>query len=751
MSTNNKTKLRIFALAIIALGVLSLPVAGQQVSLKMEKQFSGNRRVVVAWEPHSLVPGFGLDQLRITASYALERSQDLILWEPTGQTYEGGLHLPDELLRFEADSDVRSSYYRVVQTGIDLEGAVFSDQSLVGANLAGANLQGANFSFADLSGADLRGANLSGTNLTGADLRSARLDSAILTGTILDGANLIGVSLEDVQIDGVDLSGALELPSIDFGGELVDFISPLAGGQGVPQRLGFSVGGANDINNFRRNIDEEFLPLVTDVTYEGLFYDYFFETGQSEPCEDLFCPSYSFAVSADPLTRVVEPYLSVGLNSGIAEVDFSRKKLNLVIVLDVSGSMSSSFSEYYYDQFGNQQQLDQEDRQMTKMEVANQAVVALLSHLEPDDNLSIVLFSSNAQIAHPMSRVSDTDMEALEQKVLAFNAGGGTNMSSGMQLGSLLLKESLEVDHSEFENRIIFLTDAQPNLGELSEEGLLGITQRNAENQTYATLIGIGLDFNTELVESILKTRGANYYSVHSPDQFVERMDEGFEFMVTPLVFNLKVTLSGSHYSIQEVYGSPEASQATGEVMKVATLFPSRTVEGETRGGLVLLKLKRNLEASTEPMRLTVQYEDRSGEIHRTEAEVNLPDVEAEFFANTGIRKGILLSRYAQLIQTWIADERASYGEDEPVVQPSPEPRDGNDPWWWFPPDPGEFQLGEWERQSIPLFISRPYRKLFGNFLIHFESEMQELGDDTLSQEVEVLQRLSALMVAEDQ
>ena len=186
MNTNNKTKLRIFALAIIALGVLSLPVAGEQVSLKMEKQFSGNRRVAVAWEPHSLVPGFGLDQLRITASYALERSQDLILWEPTGQTYEGGLDLPDKLLRFEADSDVKSSYYRVVQTGIDLEGAVFSDQSLVGANLAGANLQGANFSFADLSGADLRGANLSGTNLTGADLRSARLASAILTGTILD-------------------------------------------------------------------------------------------------------------------------------------------------------------------------------------------------------------------------------------------------------------------------------------------------------------------------------------------------------------------------------------------------------------------------------------------------------------------------------------------------------------------------------------------------------------------------------------
>jgi hypothetical protein len=37
--------------------------------------------------------------------------------------------------------------------------------------------------------------------------------------------------------------------------------------------------------------------------------------------------------------------------------DFKRKKLNLVILLDVSGSMSSPFNEYYYDANGVQQRL----------------------------------------------------------------------------------------------------------------------------------------------------------------------------------------------------------------------------------------------------------------------------------------------------------------------------------------------------------------------------------------------------------
>jgi hypothetical protein len=37
--------------------------------------------------------------------------------------------------------------------------------------------------------------------------------------------------------------------------------------------IGFSTGGAKDINNFRENIMQGYLPLPSDVTHEGLFYD----------------------------------------------------------------------------------------------------------------------------------------------------------------------------------------------------------------------------------------------------------------------------------------------------------------------------------------------------------------------------------------------------------------------------------------------------------------------------------------------
>ena len=79
--------------------------------------------------------------------------------------------------------------------------------------------------------------------------------------------------------------------------------------------------------------------MPTDVTYEGLFYDYYFDTGAIEPTNKLYSPSYSSAVTRDPLSHQTEYYLSVGLNSGLKESDFQRKKLNLTIVLDDSGSM----------------------------------------------------------------------------------------------------------------------------------------------------------------------------------------------------------------------------------------------------------------------------------------------------------------------------------------------------------------------------------------------------------------------------
>lgn len=519
-------------------------------------------------------------------------------------------------------------------------------------------------------------------------------------------------------------------PAMARGSGIAYSVAPAPAMAAAPS-IGFSTGGAKDINSFRENIKQNYLPLPTDITYEGLFYDYFFDTGQAKECNKLFCPSYSYAISRDPFSKDPQYYLSVGLNSGIT--DFKRKKLNLIVVLDYSGSMGSPFNSYYYDRFGNQVQLkDEGDSGKTKMEIADNAVVSLLSHLKPDDRFGMVVFSDDAFAVDPLTSVGDKDLGMLKDQILRIREDGSTNMEGGMKKANKLIAQYLDADPTEYENRIIFLTDAMPNIGQTGEDDLSQILQENAVHRIYTTFIGIGVDFNTELIEQITKIRGANYYSVHSAKEFKQRMDDEFDFMVTPLVFDLLLSLNAPGYQIEKVYSSPEADEATGQLMKVNTLFPSKVEEGAVKGGVVLVKLKKLSQESS--MRLKVSYTDRNSMPDSDEAVIDLENMQPDYYQNNGIRKAILLSRYADLLKDWTMDERKALEKGAAVV-----PVVTMEHGIIVP-----VILGEWERQSLPLQVSEPYRKLLSVFSSYFHDEKEAIGDNTLQQEQDILDKLKA-------
>lgn len=630
--------------------------------------------------------------------------------------------------------------------------------------------------------------------------------------------------------------------------EVTRSVQKAVGGPGMAMMeadsIGLTVGGAQDVGNFRSNIENGYLPQATDITPEGLFSEYYFDTVE-EPCDGLFCPSYSKAVTPDPLSNRYEVWLSVGLNSGLQVEDFERPDLDLVVVLDVSGSMSSSLDEYHYDGSGRA-----EFGSMTKMEAANRAVAGLTDNLGPDDRLGIVLFDDQTHVARPLLPMEGVDRKTLKENIMGIHPAGGTNMEGGMRAGTAQFfggvpgwgqacgssgewcADSLDqirchcpeghgcvaaegwcLDSPENltcvctdpqgcpdaihwcirpgpwpadgrADRIIFLTDAMPNIGDTSEYGLLGMVKGNAADDIHTTFVGIGVDFNTELVDAITKVRGANYHSVHSPDEFNQRMVEEFDFMVTPLVYDLELTLESESWKIAGVYGSPDADEATGTLMSVNTLFPSNKTDGETRGGLVLMRLdgscpglgaekqlREVLEVASacefedscvadgmvggcmEPINLTVSYVT-GGESHVGVTSVEIfRDVDeamsvamAQFdkhreggpgdgiYDNDGIRKGVLLSRYAELMQGWIVFQRAQAGG---IYLHDPEDR------LW--PQPEWPQLGHWERASLGLAVSPPYGSMIERFGAHFAAEAAALGDPELEREAAILDGLAAL------
>jgi Ca-activated chloride channel family protein len=333
-----------------------------------------------------------------------------------------------------------------------------------------------------------------------------------------------------------------------------------------------------------------------------------------------------------------------------------------------------------------------------------------------------------------MYPVAETNMQRVKDRVFDIIAGGSTNQDAGMQLGTEQFSGFNEINNYEYENRMIVLTDAQPNTGDISTSGFLNTTRSNADRRIYTTFIGIGVDFNTQLIEGITKIKGANYYSVHSPREFRERVEDEFDYMVTPLVFDLRLNFDSDGWRIEKVFGSPEADAATGSLMRINTLFASKSEGGETKGGLVLLKLRKTSSGASERVYLRTTYEDRNGRMDGDESVIYLESEQPEYFDNTGIRKGVLLSRYAALLKNWMLDEREHIHHSQPW-----NPRVREDTGIIIPSE----NAGQWERTSLPLIVSPSYATVFRSFSRYFEDEMWAIGDETMEQEMDILDKLA--------
>ncbi len=505
------------------------------------------------------------------------------------------------------------------------------------------------------------------------------------------------------------------------------------------KKMGLSVGGAKDTNNFKENIENGYLPKLESITYEGQFYNHYFDTGlKGDKCKELFCPSYSTAKRKNIFSNREEYFLSVGLNSGIDEKDFKRKKLNLVVVLDISGSMNSSFNSYYYDKVGNKVE-SKETSTKQKMQIANESIVAMLGHLKDDDRVGVVLFDHNAYLAKPLNLVSTSDKKAIRDHILELKSRGGTNWSAGYKKALKLFDEVKE--NYSYENRIIFLTDAMPNRGELSKNKLFGMAKEASSRGIHTTFIGIGVDFNNDLVEYVSKTKGANYFSVHSSKSFSKLLDKEFDYMVTPLVYDLELKLNSGSYSIAGVYGSPDAQLSTGRVMKVNTLFPSHNDGEATKGGVVLLKLKRESNSSKDSdISLEVSYRDIDGKEYQNKQRVEFSKKD-EYYDNSGILKSILVSDYVTIMKNWLIDTRAGCNDKVKWVMESPiaimkRSMDYPQKHPLYP------IVSTWERKSCKLQVSSGYKKLFEKFKKFYVKEMSILKDDSLKRELTTIDTL---------
>jgi hypothetical protein len=191
----------------------------------------------------------------------------------------------------------------------------------------------------------------------------------------------------------------------------------------------------------------------------------------SPPVEDpsvLFTPNLQACKSKDPLNGAVENYVSMTFSSacdgGFPEA-FPRPFLDVVISLDISGSMGSRFGNDVSSRSG-------EDN--SKLGQAKRCLFSIFQALEAQDRISIVLFNHDQDVWLEPTLKGNLDPEEFKQALAEIRPTGGTHLADGFEAGlnlfeqyPLLAKDKdgdLEVTLPEqgyYLHRILFMTDMQ--------------------------------------------------------------------------------------------------------------------------------------------------------------------------------------------------------------------------------------------------------------------------------------------------
>lgn len=382
--------------------------------------------------------------------------------------------------------------------------------------------------------------------------------------------------------------------------------------------LGVVPGGAQDIGYARQVIEDGGVPTADSFNVNGLLNEHDMPLAGETPCQASLCLAAATGRGVLDTTAEGGIWLQIGYDTAITEESFVRPPLNLAVVVDGSGSMSDD---------------------LPAMQLALHEMV---DQLEPGDRLAIVVYASTAKVV--LDSTDAIDADKLHKAIDKMKTGGSTDMESGLREGF----EALEPHRAEgVESRLLLFTDVQPNVGATAPSEFEELVAGAAADGMGLTLFGIGSSFGAGLALAISDYRGGNYVYLADADAIEEVFNEDFDYLVTPIGYDLQMTVS-SELPFEEAWNvQAQAGDGAGELVKVnvATLFISKG------HGATLLRFdtpdSAEMGDGEEVASLALSYEERDGRLTEDALVATLgtevPGYRGDGFQQPGVRKGAAL------------------------------------------------------------------------------------------------------------
>lgn len=224
-----------------------------------------------------------------------------------------------------------------------------------------------------------------------------------------------------------------------------------------------------------------------------------------------------FSLDYDVLTveQAQKLYLMARFEAGEGLVDSLRRPLNLSLVIDRSGSMAGD-----------------------KIDYTKQAAQFLVQHLGSRDIFSIVLYNDKVETLLQPEIVSNKD--SVVQLIDKIRVRGTTNLSGGWLEACQHVAKNMSKQRL---NRVILMSDGLANRGVTEKATLISMAAQKRHEGVTTTTMGLGKDFNEDLMMEMANAAGGAFYFIESPEVTPDIFQEELSGLLSVIGQNLSITM----------------------------------------------------------------------------------------------------------------------------------------------------------------------------------------------------------------
>jgi Ca-activated chloride channel family protein len=264
-----------------------------------------------------------------------------------------------------------------------------------------------------------------------------------------------------------------------------------------------------------------------------------------------------------------------------------RMPVDVAVVMDTSGSMSG----------------------WHKIDYARLAARELVDSLRPGDRFSLVTFSDRARVLLPSQTVGDK--QSILDTIDRVQEGGGTNMHGGITTGL----EQLRGGDEGYVRRLLLLSDGHANVGISDAASLSSLARQASIADVSTSTIGLGLDFNEDLLASMADAGGGSYHFVDQAPKLAEIFGEELDAMTRTVARDVTVRMDlPPGVSVVDTYGYSDTLDSEGWRVYLGDIYA-----GQERKIVVRLDHAPATKGTLSLADITLDYRDLDLEldIHR--------------------------------------------------------------------------------------------------------------------------------------